>query len=65
MIWVSLEDFGRLETLVILYARFFARTHPKGRDWQAEAMKFIEFGRKMRSEWPEIRPFIPEDTDED
>lgn len=64
-IWLSLKDFDRLGTLMILYARIFAKTHPKGKEWQGEAMKFVEFWRKLRNEWPEVMPFIPEDEDED
>ena len=64
-IWLSLKDFDRIGTLMILYARIFARTHPKGKSWRSEAMKFVEFWRKLRNEWPEIEPFIPEEDEED
>jgi hypothetical protein len=65
VIWLNLKDFDRLGTLMILYARIFAKTHPKGEEWEEEAMKFVEFWRKLRNEWPEVKPFIPESEAED
>jgi len=55
--WLKLHEMDKLGVLLILSARFWAKTRRKGSVSRSEVESFEDFWRDLESQWPEIKPY--------